>query len=82
MNTMVAFSITGLLVPIAFLMFKNPLFPNWVIYLWPSSIFLMATDGHERTYQAFSILILSIIVNIILYTILGALFHFIAIKFK
>ena len=65
------FGLLGLLIPVAFLIFRNPLFPNWVTYFWPSSIFLLATDGHEKSLQAFLILVVAVIVNILLYLLAG-----------
>jgi hypothetical protein len=43
------------------------------IYLWPSVVILMATDGHEHTLFAYEIITLAIAVNLVLYTLLGAL---------
>jgi hypothetical protein len=65
------FGLLGLLIPVAFLIFRNPLFPNWVIYFWPSSIFLLATDGHEKSLQAFLILVVAVIVNVLVYLFAG-----------
>jgi len=65
------FSALGLIVPIAFLIFGKPLFPNWVTCLWPSSIFLLGTSGHEKSFQAIIILVVAIGVNILLYTSIG-----------
>lgn len=67
----VGFGLLGLMIPVAFLIFRNPLFPNWVTYFWPSSIFLLATDGHERTVQAFIILIAAVAVNVLIYLFAG-----------
>jgi hypothetical protein len=65
------FALLGLIIPVAFLVFRNPLFPNWVIYLWPSSIFLLATSGHEKSFQAIIILVVSIAVNVLVYLFIG-----------
>ena len=67
----VSFALLGLLVPAAFLIFRNPLFPNWVTYVWPSSIFLLATSGHEKSFQAFIILVVAVAVNVLVYMLVG-----------
>ncbi len=48
-------------------------FGRWTAFVWPSSVILMATDGHERT--AFSLLVAGIAVlgNVIVYMLVGAL---------
>lgn len=47
-------------------------FGSWTTYVWPSSVILMATDGHERS--PFSLLVAGIAVlgNVILYMLVGA----------
>ncbi|HEV2548130.1 MAG TPA: hypothetical protein VGU20_12395 [Stellaceae bacterium] len=49
-------------------------FPVWGRYLWPSSIFLMATDGAEnnRPFVA-EVIGLSLLANAILWLVLGLL---------
>jgi hypothetical protein len=49
-------------------------FPRWGRYLWPSSIFLMATDGAEnnRSFVA-EVIGLSLLANAILWLVLGLL---------
>jgi hypothetical protein len=40
--------------------------------LWPSSIWLMATDGSERTISSYAIVVVSITANIMLYAVVGS----------
>lgn len=49
------------------------LFGTWTLYVWPSSIFLLATDGHEHDPSAVVILAMSFLANGILYGVGGAL---------
>ena len=43
------------------------------IFLWPSGIWLMATDGHEHEIGAYEIIGMSMAVNIVLYAIVFSL---------
>jgi hypothetical protein len=43
------------------------------IVVWPSSVWLMATEGIERTAMGYAILAMSIAANILLYAIVGAM---------
>jgi hypothetical protein len=43
-------------------------------FLWPSSIFLMATDGGENTLGSYLIVLLAIVTNGLLYFFAGAFF--------
>ena len=40
--------------------------------LWPSSIWLMATDGSEGTVSAYEIIVASVTANVVLYAALGS----------
>jgi hypothetical protein len=42
-----------------------------IAILWPSAIFLMATEGIEHTFQGWSIVGLSVSVNALLYGFVG-----------
>ena len=44
--------------------------------IWPSSVWLMATDGIEGTPRADLFIFLSILVNVVLYALLGIAFWF------
>jgi len=74
-RTLAMVGLLGAFVSVAFLIFRNPLFPNWVIYFWPSSIFLLATSGQEQSFQAYVILAVAISLNVLLY-IFDRLDHF------
>jgi hypothetical protein len=69
----------GFLIPIicwiGYALFKITL-GKWTMFVWPSSIILMATDGNELTVYAISVSVLSVFLNIVLYVgiaLLGAL---------
>lgn len=47
------------------------LFPTWTVYIWPSSIFLMATDGHECEPISCLVAAISVGANAALYGIIG-----------
>lgn len=64
----------GLVVPISSIMATKHfhiLYPSWIIYVWPSSIFLMATDGFENTTYSTVITMISVAVNMGLYCTVG-----------
>ena len=61
------FALLGMIIPVAFLVFGRPLAPNWIIYLWPSSIFLLGTSGHEESFQSKIIIAIAIGVNVVVY---------------
>jgi hypothetical protein len=67
-------AIVGFIVPVAYLLgfeiFNYTMNKVWML-IWPSSIFLMATDGSEGTPGAYLIIAESSLANIILYSILG-----------
>ena len=52
-------------------------FDSRTILLWPSSIFLMATDGHEASLGAILIMILAVAGNAILYALIGSAIWFV-----
>jgi hypothetical protein len=41
----------------------------WLIYIWPSSIMLMATENMGHSAEAFGILAYSIGINVVLYVV-------------
>jgi hypothetical protein len=65
----------GFLIPTLYLLIfyvfgVNPAAVNQLLFwLWPSSIFLMATDGQEHTWFAVEVIAISVGVNILLYTL-------------
>lgn len=46
----------------------------WLVYIWPSSIMLMATENMGRSAEAFGILVCSIGLNVVLYVIVFSVF--------
>jgi hypothetical protein len=48
-------------------------FPSWGMYLWPTSIMLMATDGfeHDHAWVA-EVITISILVNAAVWFVIGA----------
>lgn len=45
----------------------------WLIYIWPSSIMLMATENMGHSAEAFGILAYSIGINVILYVVVSSI---------
>ncbi len=43
-----------------------------MLVIWPSSVWLMATDGIEGTPRAYLFIFLSVAANIVLYALLGS----------
>jgi len=72
----------GLIIPILFLIFAyfNPNFVagDGTVFIWPSSILLMSTDGSEHTAFAYQVMAISILINVLLYSIFGLLLFFIS----
>ena len=60
-----------MIIPVAFLVFARPVAPNWILYLWPSSIILLGTSGHEESFQSKIIMAVAIGVNVVVYTLIG-----------
>lgn len=54
----------------------NALLPFWLervmVVVWPSSFWLMATDGIEGTPTAYMFIVLSVGANVVLYVLLGS----------
>jgi hypothetical protein len=46
----------------------------WLIYIWPSSIMLMATENMGHSFEAFGVLAYSIGINVILYVVVASIF--------
>jgi hypothetical protein len=66
----------GLVVPIVFetlYIFGGYIFRPGILFLWPSSILLMSTDGSERNASLYVVLAISIFLNILLYGGIGLL---------
>ena len=45
----------------------------WLVYVWPSSIMLMATENMGRSAEAFAILAESIGINVVLYVVVASI---------
>jgi hypothetical protein len=66
----------GLAVPLgcwALNLIWNVTFGSWTVWIWPSSIFLLATDGGERGWAAVSIDAISVAANVLLYALVAFL---------
>jgi len=70
----------GLLAPIAWFLVQRLIGGNVQLayslervirVIWPSSFWLMATDGIEGTPRAYMFIFLSVAANVVLYTLLG-----------
>ena len=74
--TVLAGALFGGIVPLLFVTlapFRAFIVTGRGIFLWPSGIWLMATDGHEHEIGAYEIIGMSIAVNIVLYAIIFSL---------
>ena len=77
-HTILAASVLGIVLPLAIMasfqlgMFITPA-GDWLLYIWPSSIMLMATETLGHSPQAFAILAWSIAWNVLLYVLVFAL---------
>ena len=49
------------------------LFGSWTVCIWPSSIFLLVTDGHEREFSSYLVVAGSVLANAALYGIIVAI---------
>jgi hypothetical protein len=68
-------TVTGLAVAITLYAIASGmgLAPDWIIYLWPTAIMLMATETLGRSAEAYSILALSVALNGLLYMLVAML---------
>jgi hypothetical protein len=72
--TVLAATIIGIVVPVVlmagleFHLFSTPA-GNWLLFIWPSSIMLMATETLGHSPQVFAILAWSIACNVFLYVL-------------
>jgi hypothetical protein len=76
--TLFAAAILGVAIPlIAMAGFRFHIFPtpagDWLLYVWPTSIMLMATETLGHSPQAFAILAISIGWNVLFYVIVFTL---------
>ena len=47
-------------------------FPNWGAYLWPTSLMLLATDGHEGHYLFLAeVVAFSLLTNVVIWFVGG-----------
>jgi hypothetical protein len=68
--------ITGIVVPVVFMLcFRWRLFPagDWLLFIWPTSLMLMATENLGYSPEAFGIVALSIFYNAVLYMVVFTL---------
>lgn len=75
----IAGGLVGLVIPFIFwgvYWAFDHIFGAEAVLFWPSSIFLMATAGHENTWGAFQIAAISVTVNVALYSLIGLLLYF------
>jgi len=57
-------------------------FPDWGSYVWPTSIGLMATDGHEtERFLVLEIEAISVVLNALLWFIVGMLLSLLVSRF-
>jgi hypothetical protein len=66
----------GVVAPLLF--FTSHRFAEYVVggsgtYLWPSSLMLMATFGHEHDFSGYAVVGMSILANILLYILVFTL---------
>jgi len=52
---------------------RGLVFAGWIEYVWPTAFWLMATDGHEDSWFAAQVILLSTGANAALYGIVGAM---------
>jgi hypothetical protein len=66
-------AVLGVIVPIASMIYVSSLAfriaPEWMLFVWPSHIMLMATENLGHSPQAFAILGMSIGANVLLYVL-------------
>jgi len=51
-------------------------FSRWTFYVWPSSIILLAANGHERTGFGLLALAIAVLGNVVFYMLVGAIIWF------
>lgn len=64
--------IIGTIVPLALMLCFSLHFlyaGDWLLFIWPTSFMLMATENLGHSWEAFGILVTSIAYNVVLYTI-------------
>ena len=72
-------ALVGLILPITLLLIQMPTrgtsfgyaIHRLIVALWPSSFWLMATEGIEGTPQAYLFISMSIAANVVVYSALG-----------
>ena len=84
-KTVIIASCLGVGVPLIWLSVLS-LFPlcysDLILWMWPCSIFLMATDGIEGTATAWEIVAISVGINVLLYEVLGVALFFLLRKLR
>lgn len=71
-------TLAGFLIPVVIMIITQAgviyLLPDWlVVAFWPSSIMLMGTMGQEFTPMGIVVLVLSVLINQILYSMVGVM---------
>jgi hypothetical protein len=56
--------------------FLNVTFGSWTLWIWPSSLFLLSTDGAEHSKYSIIVLAVSVLINILLYSLIALLLAF------
>ena len=68
-------AIAGIIIPLFIMLIDNlsahGWWPAWIFAIWPSSYMLIATAG-TKDFSAYSIIVFSIVINAVLYGVVGA----------
>ena len=81
----------GLLAPVVWVLAHSFLGDNaidplerGILVVWPSSFWLLATDGIEGTPKAYVFILMAVVANVILYGVLGSavwsVTHFVGVR--
>ena len=78
MRFVLCWTLAGFLIPVVIMIITQAgviyLLPDWlVVAFWPSSIMLMGTMGQEFTPMGIVVLVLSVLINQILYSMVGVM---------
>ena len=78
MRFVLFWTLAGFLIPVVIMIITQAgviyLLPDWlVVAFWPSSIMLMGTMGQEFTPMGIVVLVLSVLINQILYSMVGVM---------
>ena len=78
MRFVLCWTLAGFLIPVVIMIITQAgviyLLPDWlVVAFWPSSIMLMGTMGQEFPPMGIVVLVLSVLINQILYSMVGVM---------